>query len=51
MTQHEYVFVAVSIILGLAITRLLHTTGFDRIVPVREDLADAVAALDDDPDA
>ena len=27
MTQHEYVFVAVSIILGLAITRLLHTIG------------------------
>jgi hypothetical protein len=25
MTQHEYVFVAVSMILGLAITRLLHT--------------------------
>jgi hypothetical protein len=25
MTQHEYIFVAVSIILGLAITRLLHT--------------------------
>jgi hypothetical protein len=25
MTQHEYVFVAVSIILGLGITRLLHT--------------------------
>jgi hypothetical protein len=25
VTQHEYVFVAVSIILGLAITRLLHT--------------------------
>ena len=25
MTQHEYVFVAISIILGLAITRLLHT--------------------------
>ena len=25
MTQHEYVFIAVSIILGLAITRLLHT--------------------------
>jgi hypothetical protein len=24
MTQHEYVFVAISIILGLAITRLLH---------------------------
>jgi hypothetical protein len=27
MTQHEYVFVAISIILGLAITRLLHTVG------------------------
>ncbi|MDG2272189.1 MAG: hypothetical protein P8L39_07795, partial [Halioglobus sp.] len=27
MTQHEYVFVAISIILGLAITRLLHTMG------------------------
>jgi hypothetical protein len=25
MTQHEYVFIAVSIILGLAITRMLHT--------------------------
>jgi hypothetical protein len=25
MTQHEYVFVAISIVLGLAITRLLHT--------------------------
>jgi hypothetical protein len=25
MTQHEYVFVAISIILGLAITRVLHT--------------------------
>ncbi|MEH6551934.1 MAG: hypothetical protein V7744_18305 [Pseudomonadales bacterium] len=25
MTQHEYVFVAISIILGLAITRMLHT--------------------------
>jgi hypothetical protein len=25
MTQHEYVFVAVSIILGLGITRMLHT--------------------------
>ena len=25
MTQHEYVFVAISIILGLAITRLLHS--------------------------
>ncbi|MFT4520815.1 MAG: hypothetical protein ACI9JM_003223 [Halioglobus sp.] len=27
MTQHEYVFVAISIILGLAITRLLHSVG------------------------
>jgi hypothetical protein len=27
MTQHEYVFVAISIILGLALTRLLHTVG------------------------
>ncbi|GHD19321.1 hypothetical protein GCM10007052_27630 [Halioglobus japonicus] len=27
MTQHEYVFVAISIILGLVITRLLHTMG------------------------
>ncbi len=27
MTQHEYLFVALSIILGLAITRLLHTVG------------------------
>ncbi len=25
MTQHEYIFVALSIILGLALTRLLHT--------------------------
>jgi hypothetical protein len=25
MTQHEYVFIAISIILGLALTRLLHT--------------------------
>lgn len=25
MTQHEYIFIAVSIILGLAMTRLLHT--------------------------
>jgi hypothetical protein len=25
MTQHEYIFIVVSIILGLAITRLLHT--------------------------
>jgi len=31
------------------ITRLLHTTGFDRIVPVKELLDEAVAALDDDP--
>ena len=28
-----------------AISRLLHTTGFDRIVPVKEDLAEALAAL------
>ena len=27
MTQHEYIFIAISIILGLAITRLLHTVG------------------------
>jgi len=25
MTQHEYVFIAISIVLGLALTRLLHT--------------------------
>lgn len=25
MTQHEYVFIAISVILGLALTRLLHT--------------------------
>ena len=31
------------------LTRLLHTTGFDRIVPVAEHLADAVAALDETP--
>ncbi len=31
------------------ITRLLHTTGFDRIVPVKEDLGEAVTALDEDP--
>jgi len=31
------------------ITRLLHTTGFDRIVPVKELLVEAVSALDDDP--
>lgn len=27
MTQHEYFFIAISITLGLAITRLLHTVG------------------------
>ncbi len=32
------------------LTRLLHTTGFDRIVPVVEDVAAAVAALDADDD-
>ncbi|MGI8755029.1 MAG: STAS domain-containing protein [Acidimicrobiales bacterium] len=31
------------------LTRLLHTTGFDRIVPVTETLASAVAALGDAP--
>lgn len=30
-----------------AISRLLHTTGFDRIVAVNEDLVEAVAALDE----
>lgn len=34
---------------GPTLTRLLHTTGFDRIVPVCETLADAVAALDAEP--
>ncbi len=34
-----------------SITRLLHTTGFDRIVPVKETMAEAVGALDEDPDA
>lgn len=29
------------------LTRLLHTTGFDRIVPVTESVDDAVAALTD----
>jgi anti-sigma B factor antagonist len=29
------------------LTRLLHTTGFDRIVPVTENLESAVAALDE----
>ena len=33
------------------ITRLLHTTGFDRIVPVKDVLAEAVSALDEDPEA
>ncbi|MCQ3808709.1 MAG: STAS domain-containing protein [Acidimicrobiaceae bacterium] len=32
-----------------AISRLLHTTGFDRIVPVKEDKLEAVAALDEPP--
>ncbi|MEO6987119.1 MAG: STAS domain-containing protein [Aquihabitans sp.] len=32
------------------LTRLLHTTGFDRIVPVTETLEDAVAALGDAPE-
>ena len=30
------------------ILRLLHTTGFNRIVPVRDNLVDAVSALDED---
>lgn len=30
-----------------ALTRLLHTTGFDRIVPVTESVADAEVALGD----
>ena len=34
-----------------AITKLLHTTGFDRIVPVKIVLDEAVEALDEDPDA
>lgn len=32
-----------------AISRLLHTTGFDRIVAVKEDRLEAVAALDEPP--
>lgn len=36
---------------GATLLRLLHTTGFDRIVPVEESLAAAVRALDRDPDA
>ncbi len=31
-----------------ALMRLLHTTGFDRIVPVKESLEEAVAALTED---
>ncbi len=31
-----------------ALTRLLHTTGFDRIVPVTESYKDAIVALDAD---
>ncbi len=31
-----------------ALMRLLHTTGFDRIVPVKESLEEAVAALADE---
>lgn len=27
MTQHEYIFVTVSIVIGLALTRLLHVVG------------------------
>ncbi len=39
---------AVSVVSDRAtITRLLHTTGFDRIVPVSESMEDAVTALDD----
>ena len=34
-----------------AITKLLHTTGFDRIVPVKDDYPGAIEALDQDPDA
>jgi anti-sigma B factor antagonist len=34
-----------------AITKLLHTTGFDRIVPVKNIYAEAISALDEDPDA
>lgn len=32
------------------LTRLLHTTGFDRIVPVADSLEKAVAALDKPPE-
>jgi len=34
-----------------ALIRLLHTTGFDRIVPVTESLEDGVEALDEQQDA
>ena len=34
---------------GPTLVRLLHTTGFDRIVPVEETLEAAVSALDRDP--
>ena len=34
---------------GSTLLRLLHTTGFDRIVPVEETLESAVSALDRDP--
>ena len=33
------------------LTRLLHTTGFDRIVPVTESITEAEAAFGKDPDA
>ena len=36
---------------GATLIRLLHTTGFDRIVPVEETLEAAVGALDRDPGA
>lgn len=36
---------------GATLVRLLHTTGFDRIVPVTETLEAAVGALDRDPGA
>ncbi len=36
---------------GPTLIRLLHTTGFDRIVPVEETLEAAVSALDRDPNA
>ncbi len=36
---------------GPTLTRLLHTTGFDRIVPVASQLPDAIAALNRNPEA